>query len=159
MANSFSKWRCWTLPDADSSKQKKKKQKETEVDETQLLPVKKIPFDTLWPLEQNQEVIKAAFAKLSARVDLISPRPDNRYQVTWKDNSALLFLTRPQLQQVGWTGHVYPRDDSLSDSSSSSPARPAFPLSLSSLSLHESPAPSSSLSSTAFTRDGPSSSL
>ena len=132
-------------PDARSST-RVKKNKAAVVNEAQQLSTKQLPFDKLWPLEQNQVVIRAAFAKLSAQVDLISPRPDQRYQVTWKDNRGLRFLTRRQLQQVEWTGHVYPPDNSLSDCSSSSSAEPVSSLSLASLSLHGSPAPFSSSS-------------
>ena len=85
-------------------------------------------------------MIKLAFAELSSNVDLISPRPDNRYQVAWKDKGALIFLTRMQLLQVGWTGYVYPRDDALCEHSSSPLLAP--PLSLSSISLDEPVAPS-----------------
>ena len=66
-----------------------------------------IPHEKVCDVEHNQETIKKELKRLQDKVDYISPGPDRKLRILWKDNSAPLIITAQHLDQLGWNSKVF----------------------------------------------------
>ena len=83
-----------------------------------------VPHDKVCGVEHNQEMMKKELKRLQGKVDYISPGPDRKLRILWKDNSAPLIITAQHLDQLGWNSKVF-----LSTTGSPPVSSPSQPLS------------------------------